>query len=752
MLIVRDEPGTVTAVRLFTALAGQLHARGHDPREVARLRDRLVVCMFVAHAGLLPAAAIEGLIDGSKAPAGLFREVMERGWFDGTWFAGPRALPLEPEDRRLLREAAQLDWGAVEPAILGTLFERGLEPARRSQLGAHYTDREAVTRILEPVVLAPLRREYLVMQASASAAAQQGRAADAGAAFHAFLARLRGVRVLDPSCGAGNFLYLALWALQELEREVLAWGARRLETGPESPQLDATAVHGIERNPEAAELARMTLWIAEVARRKIYHSNMPAPPMPRSIACRDAILELSADGAPRRPVWPDAEFIVGNPPFLGGKKLRAELGDRYVEQLFAAWAGRVPRQADLVAYWHEAAREGIAAGRCKRAALLATQGIRGGANLEVLRRIKASGDIFMAWSDAPWMAQGAAVRVSMVAQDDGSETRRSLDGATVAVIHADLTGGSIGTPDVTRARRLHENLGVAFMGDTKGGKFDLSPEHAAALLAKPGPPGRPNSDVVVPWVNGLDVTRRPRGKYIIDFGVDMPEATAAQYTEPFAYLREQVAPVRAMNRREAYRERWWIHVEPRPALRAAIRPLARFIATPTVARHRVFVWLTPPTLPDHQLIIIAREDDYCLGVLHSRIHELWSLRMCTWLGAGNDPRYTPTTTFETFPFPWPLDTPQDRLSPEQRQHSEAIAGAAAALHTARQRWQSPVDAACEPGRRTLTALYRARPDWLVAAHAVLDRAVAAAYGWPGDLDDDALLAALLACNHDRPAR
>ncbi len=749
MSIPRDEPETAAAVRLFTALAVQLHARGHDPREVALLRDRLVICMFVAHAGLLPAAAIERVIDGTDAPTTLFRAVIERGWFDGTMFADHRAPPLRAEDLRLLRSAAQLDWSAVEPAILGTLFERGLDPARRSQLGAHYTDSEAVTRILGPVVLAPLRRELEVMQASASGSLAQGRAVDAAASFHAFLARLRGVRVLDPACGAGKFLYPALWALQELEREALAWGALRSATGPQMPRLDAKAVHGVERNPEAAELARITLWIAEIQR-----DNRSVPALARTIACRDAILELSADGEPRRPVWPEAEFIVGNPPFLGGKKLRAELGDIYVDRLFAAWAGRVPKQADLVAYWHEAAREQIARGRCKRAALLATQGIRGGANLEVLRAIKASGDIFMAWSDAPWIAEGAAVRVSMVAQDDGSETRRSLDGAAVAVIHADLTGGHIGAPDMTQARRLRENLGVAFMGDTKGGKFELSPDRAAALLAEPG---RPNSDVIVPWVNGLDVTRRPRGQYIIDFGVDMPESTAAQYIAPFAYLREHVAPVRATNRRDAYRERWWIHVEPRPALRAAIRPLARFIVTPTVARHRVFVWLTPPTLPDHQLIVIAREDDYCLGVLHSRIHELWSLRMCTWLGAGNDPRYTPTTTFETFPFPWPLDTPADRLSPAQRRHSDAIAAAAVALHVARQRWQSPpgpvaAETASELERRTLTALYRARPDWLVAAHAALDRAVAAAYGWPEDLDDDALLAGLLACNRERPAR
>ena len=310
------------------------------------------------------------------------------------------------------------------------------------------------------------------------------------------------------------------------------------------------------------------------------------------------------------------------------------------------------------------------------------------------------------------------------------------------------------------------------MGDTKGGKFDIPEELAAEFLRAPkNVNGRPNSDVVVPWVNGLDVTRRSRGMYIVDFGVEMPESEAARYEAPFEYVRREVRPLRITNKREAYRKRWWIHVEPRPALRDAIRPLSRFIATPTVAKHRLFAWLEPPTLPDHQLIIVARDDWYTFGVLHSRLHELWGLHQGTQL--EDRPRYTPTTTFETFPFPWPLDTPDAKLTVAQRKHRDAIATASEALDTARQRWLNPPEfvkegqplargfpAPLRPRnaamgkklqKRTLTALYNARPSWLAEAHAALDRTVLAAYDWPAALSDDEVLAKLLALNLKRPA-
>jgi type II restriction/modification system DNA methylase subunit YeeA len=272
-----------------------------------------------------------------------------------------------------------------------------------------------------------------------------------------------------------------------------------------------------------------------------------------------------------------------------------------------------------------------------------------------------------------------------------------LDGHAVSTINPDLTAAA----DLTRARQLAENLGIAFMGDTKGGAFDISPDEVARQLAAPlNPNGRPNTDVVRPWVNGLDLTRRPRGMFIIDFGVEMPLGAAALYERPFAYVERHVKPEREHNRREAYRDRWWLHVEPRRGLRAAVAPLRRFIATPRVAKHRLFVWLATDTLPDSQIIAIARDDDYTFGVLHSRAHELWSLRTGTYLGIGNDPRYTPSTTFETFPFPRP--------TADQR---AAIAEAARDLDVKRTAWLNPPAAGEADLRvRTLTNLdNHARP-------------------------------------------
>ncbi|HZK66642.1 MAG TPA: type IIL restriction-modification enzyme MmeI, partial [Chloroflexota bacterium] len=259
------------------------------------------------------------------------------------------------------------------------------------------------------------------------------------------------------------------------------------------------------------------------------------------------------------------------------------------------------------------------------------------------------------------------------------------------------------------------------------------------------PNGRPNADVVVPWVNGLDVTRRPRGMWIIDFGVEMPLDQAACYEAPFQYVLRKVKPEREGNNRAAYRERWWLHVEPRPALRAATESLPRYIATTRVAKHRVFVWLAHPTLPDSRLFAFARPDDYFLGVLQSRLHEAWSLKTGSTL--EDRPFYTPTTCFDTFPFPWPPGA-----EPAGDPRVEAIASAARELVCLRDRWLNPEGTADEElKKRTLTNLYNARPEWLRIAHRRLDDAVLDAYGWPRDLPDDAILECLLALNHQRSA-
>ena len=531
---------------------------------------------------------------------------------------------------------------------------------------------------------------------------------------------------------------------------------------------------GIELNPYAKELAGVSIWIGHIQWMLDHGYGFPRDPVLQpldNIELRDAILARDAEGFPIPATWPAAEFVVGNPPFLGDKVQRPGLGDEYLEALREAWGGAVPGGADLVCYWHELARRQISDGATKRAGLLATNSVRGGANRTTLDRVKRSGDIFMAWSDEPWIVEGAAVRVSIVAQDDGSETERALDGESVGAINADLTSGV----DLTSATRLSENEGISFIGNQKGGPFDIPGDVARQMLRQPtNVNGRPNADVVVPWVNGLDLTRRPRGMFIIDLGMGMTEPEAAKYEAPFEYLMNHAQPVRVTNRVKAYRERWWLHARSRPAMRGALRPLRRFIATPTLSKHRLFVWLSAPTLPDHQLVAIAREDDYAFGVLHSRAHELWSLRMGTSL--EDRPRYTPTTTFETFPFPWPLDTPEEALTAQQRGQRDAIGEAARALDEARRRWLNPPelvreepdvlpslpprllpaseDAERELRRRTLTNLYNARPAWLSHLHAALDTAVFAAYGWPesvspSELGEEELLGRLLGVNLGR---
>ncbi|MDP9350547.1 MAG: class I SAM-dependent DNA methyltransferase, partial [Chloroflexota bacterium] len=374
-------------------------------------------------------------------------------------------------------------------------------------------------------------------------------------------------------------------------------------------------------------------------------------------------------------------------------------------------------------------------GKVERGGMLATQGIRGGVNRRVLERIKQTGDIFMAWSDRPWVLNGAAVRISMIGFDDGTEQALFLDGLPAATINANLTG----TADVSKAVPLEENKGIGFRGDQKAGNFDIDHDAAHAMLAAPlNPNGRPNQDVVRQWVNGLDITRRARDMWIIDFGVDMPLEEAALYEMPFEHVQTYVKPKYGETGR-----RWWIHERPRPEMRAALSLLCRFIVTPHVAKHRLFVWLAGNVVPDHQLIVFARDDDYFFGVLHSKPHELWALRMGTAL--EDRPRYTPTTTFETFPFPWPPGK-----EPEGDRRVEAIAEAARELVEKRDRWLNPEGAReAELKKRTLTNLYNARPTWLALAHEKLDCAVLDAYGWPHDLSDEQILERLLALNLER---
>jgi hypothetical protein len=332
--------------------------------------------------------------------------------------------------------------------------------------------------------------------------------------------------------------------------------------------------------------------------------------------------------------------------------MRRELGDEYVTELRRQFSERIPGQSDLCCYWFEKARELIEHGRCTRAGLLATQGIRGSANREVLKRIKNSGNIFFAVSDREWILEGANVHVSMVGFDNGGEAERSLNGKRVPDINANLSTAA----DLTKARRLPGNQNLSFLGSCKGGDFDVAEAEAVNLLTSTGHIRRkPNSEVVRPVKNSEDLLQRPGDRWIID-NADLTLAQAEIFKKPHAIVVTRVKPHRDLNRDRWLRENWWRPQRMRQEMRASIHPLERFLVTTTTSKHRLFLWLEHPVLPDHQLIVFARSDDYFFGILQSRFHEVWALAQGTQLREKESGfRYTPTTCFETFPFPFPDD-------------------------------------------------------------------------------------------------
>jgi type II restriction/modification system DNA methylase subunit YeeA len=779
---------TEAAARRFGELAQALRGRGHAPQQVAHFLDRLLFCMFAEDVDLLPrnlftrtleslrknpihADAILGSLFQAMAKGGLFGpDFIEH--FNGGLFEDERALPLTPDDLKTLLGLARLDWSAIQPSIFGTLFERGLDPDKRSQLGAHYTDPASIMRLIRPVILQPLQAEWSEAKAIIEKDKTKTRK-KAQAAYQGFLERLKNYRILDPACGSGNFLYLALRALKDLEHQVIL-EAEALGLPRGFPQVGPECVMGIELNPYAAELARVTVWIGEIQWMLAHGFNANRNPILKpldNIQQRDAV--LNGDGS--EPEWPEADSIVGNPPFLGDKKMLAELGGEYVTRLRKLYKGRVPGGADLVTYWFEKARAQIEAGKTKRAGLVSTNSIRGGASRKVLERIRETGRIFNAWSDEPWVNEGAAVRVSLVSFSLGENEKVLLDDQEVSEIYADLSAGedSQQTVDATMAIKLDQNRNIAFIGTQKNGPFEVPGDQARAWIDMPtNPNGNKNSGVVKRWINGMDVSRRNSDKWIIDFGVSMSEEDAALYEAPFQYVLENVKPGRANLRREGHRKYWWRYGETRRGMREAIEALSRYIATPRVAKHRLFVWVPKLVIPDSRLTVIARSDDEFFGMLNSSIHAAWTLATCSWHGAGNDPTYNAQSVFETFPFPEGL-TPD--LEPEAytNPQAEAIAEAARNLNQLRENWLNPPEwiervpevVAGYPDRiipkpehekelkkRTLTNLYNQRPAWLDNAHRKLDEAVAAAYGWEADIPDEEVLRRLLALNLERAGK
>ncbi|MFZ4690317.1 MAG: class I SAM-dependent DNA methyltransferase [Polymorphobacter sp.] len=796
---------TEETAREFAGLAQRLRDRGHDAQQVAHFVNRLVFCMFAEDVGLLPDKLFTRMLKLSRAEtfvakaAQLFGAMATGGdvgfesvdWFNGGLFEDDQALPLTRDDLAELLKAARRDWSAIDPSILGTLFERGLDPAKRSQLGAHYTDRAKIMMIVKPVIIDPLQAEWAAALAAMTALvdstpkrtadrlltpADRRKAdrvmAEAAAIHSGFIERLAAFRVLDPACGSGNFLYVALRSLKDIEhRANLDAEALGLPRG--FPRVGPECVLGIELNPFAAELARVSVWIGEIQWMRRNGFDAARNPILRPLAtieCRDAV--LNGDGT--RADWPAADVVVGNPPFLGNSKMIAELGEDYTRKLRTSWI-ELPGGIDLVCYWFAKAWAMMASGKLKHAGFVATNSIRGGANREVLKPIVEHGGIFAAWNDESWTVDGAAVRVSLVCFAVQAESVM-LNGNRVAQVLADLTANNADF-DLTKASTILVNKGICFEGFRKYGKLDIAGSLARTWLKLPvNVNGKSNADVLFPYIGGLDVVEGPKDVWVIDFHFASDVEHAAMYEAPFQYALEHNKPYRDGVRDRQRREQWWRFGRSGAALRDALKPLTRMIVTPRVSKHRLFAWMPLTIRPSDATNAIARDDDTSFGILHSRFHELWSLRMGTFLGVGNDPRYTPSTTFETFPFPAGLTPDIAAAAYADDPRAQAIAAAAAQLNTLRENWLNPDDLVRRepevvPGypdrilprdetaakilkSRTLTNLYNARPQWLANAHAALDAAVADAYGWGDDwragvMTDDAILARLFRLNQAR---
>lgn len=788
---------TKEAADKFATIALRMQGRGSS-EEIAHFVNQLVFCFFADSVGLLPKGMWSKLLiraqedsTGARKRFDALFNAMRRGedygaekivYFNGGLFDGQRALSLDEGDIGLLRAANSLDWSLIDPTIFGSLFERFLDPKKRAQIGAHYTDAEKIHKIIEPVILRPLREEWGIVRADIEAllsgrvkppmrakpkrrmkpleAAEERRAQ--------FLKRLKEIRILDPACGSGNFLYLALQGVKDIEH-LVNLEAEKLGLKPQLPFVGPEILKGIEINPVAAELARTTIWIGDIQwriRNGIHSDKRPVLEKLDAIVCCDALVDAGkSKGSYAKAKWPDAEFIVGNPPFLGGKLMRRSLGDQYLNVLFKLFDGAVPAEADLVTYWFEKAREQLAARRAKLVGLVSTNSIRSGASREVLENLAGGSPIFEAWSDERWIIDGAAVRVSLVCFGSGKPLRKILNGKETAEIRSDLTDSQ---SDLTQAQRLKDNSEVAFQGITKGAPFEVDYAVAREWLLQPrNPNGRYNSEVLCRIWSGGDIVKCKEPGWVIDFR-GVTEREASLYEAPFAYAYETVRPLKLSNRRPLYRENWWLFAEGRPGLRRNISKIKRYIATPKVSRHRLFVWLDAADLPDNLVIAIARDDDETFGILHSRFHEYWALARGAWIGVGNDPTYTPTTTFETFPFPEGLTPNISSKAYAAHPHAIAIAKAARRLDELRKAWLSPpdlvdilsevvpgypdrvvpknVEAAVALKKRTLTNLYNEPPQWLADAHRDLDNAVAAAYGWPADISKEQALSKLLELN------
>lgn len=726
----------------LASIAKTLEEAGYNAEQVAGFLTRCLFTFFAEDVGLLPKRAFADLLESVAKTPEDFVPMLEDLWhamdsgkfaasirkavlhFNGKLFKNPEVLPLNRDQIELLCKAASADWRQVEPAIFGTLVERALDPEIRHALGAHYTPRAYVERLVFPTVIDPLREEWRDVQVAALTLAGEGEIKNAEQLLRQFHHRLCSLRVLDPACGSGNFLYVAMEHLKRLEGEVLnqladITGAQSLET--EGLTVDPHQFLGIEINPRAAAVAEMVLWIGYLQ----WHFRTrreAAPPTPvlrdfRNIECRDAVLAYDRvehvldkhgkpvtrwDGKsykkhpvtgedvpddtkvapverymnPRKATWPAANYVVGNPPFIGASTMRAALGDGYVDALRKTWAD-VPESADFVMFWWHNAATLTRQGSLQRFGLITTNSLRQTFNRRVTEQhLSAKNPISLTFAipDHPWVdsADGADVRIAMTVGEQGTkpggaftvvDETESEDGAIIVrlrgqhgQVHADLRiGANVASATPLEANRNLSNRGFCLFG----AGFIVSQEMAAKLQNADHCRGK--HPLIHPYRNGRDLSDKPRGVYVIDaYGLSDTELRR-QYPAAFQWLFEHVKPERDTNKRKSRRDNWWIFGEPNKALRAQLSVLSRYIATTETAKHRVFQFLDSSIAPDNMLVCIASDDPLVLSVLSSHVHVSWALTAGGRLGVGNDPRYNKSRCFEPFPFPAHSDQQAARI-------------------------------------------------------------------------------------------
>ncbi|WP_459207598.1 class I SAM-dependent DNA methyltransferase [Pseudomonas sp. MLB6B] len=809
--ITRDIAGQLAT------LAKSLEDSGHPAEQVASFLMRCLFTMFSEDVGLLPERCFTELLQNLQAKPESFCRQLRSLWqtmntggfapaldaevlrFNGGLFADAHVIELNAQQVKLLTAASKAEWHYVEPAIFGTLLERALNPRERHKLGAHYTPRAYVERLVLPTIIEPLRAEWAEVQAAALTYKQQRKTKEAIAEIRKFHHQLCQTRVLDPACGSGNFLYVTLEHMKRLEGEVLEVLGSLVKSGSfelEGLTVDPHQFIGIEINPRAAKIAEMVLWIGYLQWHfRTYGKVNPPEPVLRdfhNIEHRDALItydsvELITDEAgkpithwdgvtykkshitkeeipdesaqteqyrylnPRKTEWPRADYIIGNPPFIGAKLMRDALGDGYVDAIQVAWP-EVPQATDFVLRWWHHAASLVIAGEIKAFGFITSNSIRQTYNRRVLEPFlnneKTPLSLTFAIPDHPWVdtVDGAAVRIAMTAakagyyeanvllvtkeHDKGQPSDEDLVDRVTTVsgkVHADLKIGV----DLTKAVSLSANKKLCAVGfKTIGKPFQVNKSTAKTLgLGSIAGIER----YIRPYLSGRDLAGQRRGLYVVDFfGVEL-EDVKEFYASTYQYLLDRVKPLREQNRNKKFQHYWWVIGHPRPIFRKFTYGLSRYIATIESAKHRYFAWVPSEDAPDSTLVTFGLSDAYFLGVLSSRLHVAWALAAGGRLGVGNDPRYNKTRCFETFPFP--------HATPAQQ---SVIRELAEQLNAHRRRQQAANPELTMTGMYNVLEKLRANEELsnkdkiihsqglvsvLRELHDNLDRAVFAAYGW-----------------------